>query len=287
MSKPSLATYGVAALASAVAMAMTPSCGGESEAERCERQTSDLFERRIAPLLAADQPKSCNQCHLSGIDISSFVKGDACRTMACLVADGLVDLDTPEESTLLAWIQRAEPESSLITEQVIEQEYDAVPEWIVMESECRSCSQQACNKRDEDPACDVAPEPLTDFDADLDTGACDDKSLEQLFYDTVYAFRGRCYPCHFSSNTAVDAPKWLRTEGSCEASSLSTMKAILNSGYVDTEDPGQSLLLLKPLSEDAGGVEHGGHDKFVPEGDLAYDNFLYFLTRYGACKADP
>jgi hypothetical protein len=45
------------------------------------------------------------------------------------------------------------------------------------------------------------------------------------------------------------------------------------------------LILQKPLAEFQGGLEHGGHDKFVSGGsDSAYNAFLYFVTRYAACE---
>lgn len=69
-------------------------------------------------------------------------------------------------------------------------------------------------------------------------------------------------------------------------SSLATLRTIEESGYIDTDDPESSLLLLKPLAEFQGGLKHGGHDKFVKNGDAGYDAFLYFLERYGACATD-
>jgi hypothetical protein len=50
------------------------------------------------------------------------------------------------------------------------------------------------------------------------------------------------------------------------------------------QSPSKSLLLQKPLAEFQGGVPHGGHDKFVLEGDGGYRAFLYFVERYASCK---
>ncbi|MCA9710530.1 MAG: hypothetical protein KDK70_32110, partial [Myxococcales bacterium] len=76
----------------------------------------ELYERRIAPLLEDDRPSTCNQCHLAGVDLSLFLQDTPCATMACMVAEGLVDLDRPDDSLVLSWIERAEP-SGGITEQ--------------------------------------------------------------------------------------------------------------------------------------------------------------------------
>ena len=90
----------------------------------CEEAATDVYRQRIEPVLMSDQPASCNQCHLSGVDLGLFVRDTPCETMACLVERDLVDLEAPEESTILSWIERASPDSELITEQVIRAEYD-------------------------------------------------------------------------------------------------------------------------------------------------------------------
>src|SRR5687767_10046112 len=88
--------------------------------EACTQTSgTEIFEQRIAPLLADDQPKSCNACHLSGIDMSLFVRSTPCETMACLKDLGLVNLAAPADSKVLSWIERAEPLSPLITEDVV------------------------------------------------------------------------------------------------------------------------------------------------------------------------
>ena len=50
----------------------------EDKPPMCDESPGALYERRIAPLLADDQPKTCNQCHLAGVDLSKFVRDDAC-----------------------------------------------------------------------------------------------------------------------------------------------------------------------------------------------------------------
>lgn len=246
-----------------------------------------LFDRRIAPLLSDDRPKSCNACHLSGIDLSLFVRATPCETMACLGELGLVDLDAPEASKILGWIDRAKPLSPLIDEAVVQAEHDGVLEWLRHNAECGlyECAGVVCSARERDPFCDVAPEPFV-AGVSLDTGGCDDLALERLFRDTVYESRGRCFPCHFARESAAapEALHFIEQEGTCDASSLATLRNIIDAGLVDVEQPEQSLLLLKPLAEGGGGVPHGGHEKFSPGNDPGYDNFVYWLKRYAACQ---
>ena len=113
-------------------------------------------------------------------------------------------------------------------------------------------------------------------------GDCSPVTREALFRHKVYAWRDRCSPCHFD-DTTIDAPKWIAT-GPCELGSLQTMRNVLDRGLVDLSAPTDSLLLLKPLAESAGGVMHGGHDKFANDGDPAYVDFLAWIERESACS---
>jgi hypothetical protein len=250
---------------------------------------TEIFEQRIAPLLADDQPKSCNTCHLSGIDMSLFVRPTPCETMACLNDLGLVDFGEPKASRVLSWIERADPASPLITKRVIDAEYAGFLEWIEHYQTCGrfECAGVRCGDAGSDPFCDVEPEPLTATGPQIDMGGCSDVEIERLFRDSVYASRGRCFPCHFNQEeyAAPGALRFVEQEGSCDTSSLTTMHNIIEAGLVDVASPEKSLLILKPLSEEGGGVPHGGHAKFFPgDGDPGYENFLYWVTRYAECQ---
>jgi hypothetical protein len=252
---------------------------GTTTAVDCEGLSDDLYTRRIAPLLATDRPKTCNTCHLSGIDLEMFVQDTPCQTMACLETKGLVDLADPASSTILRWISRADPASPLIDQRVIDEEYAAFLAWIEATATCGGCYvgdapcgtpvQHSCEA--DDPKTDTYEDP----------GDCSMLTRETLFRRRVYAWRGRCSPCHLDDNE-VDAPKWIAT-GACELGSLTTMRNVSGRGLVDLDDPAASLLLLKPLAESAGGVKHGGHDKFAGVDDPAYVDFLAWISREAAC----
>ena len=117
---------------------------------------------------------------------------------------------------------------------------------------------------------------------------CRELSLEQFFADKVYSQRGRCYPCHFDSNLDPEnpAPRWIST-GECALSSLKTLRNVLDSGYINVDSLFESVLLTKPLAESAGGIIHGGHDKFANTQDAAYLDFLEWLARYQRCTNPP
>jgi hypothetical protein len=252
----------------------------------CEESPGALYERRIAPLFADDQPKTCNQCHLAGVDLSKFVREDACESMACLQEDGLVNLASPEDSIILSWIGRAKPDSELITAQVIDAERAAFLEWIEHEATCGECAGTRCGTPDKDEFCEVSHEPANDTPAEFDPGGCDNVALEQLFKDTVFSARGRCYPCHFDNieQPIPGARAWVAQDDTCEVAAATTMRRVIDFGYVNVDEPEKSYLLLKPLDPAEGGLEHGGSAKFTKENDAGYTNFLYWLTRYAECQ---
>lgn len=252
--------------------------GDTAAPSACAAAPSELYEQRIAPLLATDRPKTCNTCHLSGVDLQMFVQATPCQSMACLADRGLVDLEDPAASVVLQWISRADPSSPLIDQGVIDEEYAAFLAWIEATAECGLCFTG-------DAPCGGASKVLCDADLEpgvyQDPGDCAPITREALFRHKVYAWRDRCYPCHFD-NKESDAPHWLAT-GPCELASLTTMRNVLDGGLVDLSNPAASMLLLKPLAESAGGVMHGGHDKFADTKDPAYIDFLTWIAREAAC----
>lgn len=256
-----------------------------SELASCdENPPLELYEQKISPLLSDDNPKSCNQCHLTGVDLGAYVRGSPCETLACLVDDGLVDLDAPEQSKILGWIERAEPDNELITSEVIAAERDAVLQWLEASASCPSeCEGAVCPPNGPEARCAVVREPVELAEAD-DAG-CSELALEAAFERDVYAWRGRCFPCHFENQPRNEAaPRFIRTEGNCATASLETLRQIVASGYLDLSAPQRSLLLLKPLSEAGGGVAHEGDQKFAGPADPAYQSFLRFIERLSECQ---
>jgi hypothetical protein len=119
-----------------------------------------------------------------------------------------------------------------------------------------------------------------------DPGGCEDRVLEEMFAHDVYAFRGRCHPCHWSTFADVipEAPKWVQI-GECDISSLLTLRAIEAAGYINVNEPLASRLYLKPLAESLGGIEHGGGPKFHDPNEEGAVAMRHFLERYARCHA--
>jgi hypothetical protein len=255
--------------------------------EACNSEHAlDLYDQKIAPLFADEQPSTCGQCHLPGVDLEMFVRGTPCETLACLVDRRLVNPSSPADSKLLDWIGRAEPDSDLITAEVIAAERDAFEQWISYSITCGTCAGSVCPDADAGAKCSLQSEPGAQFDpTKIDPGGCSDRALEAVFRETVYAHRGRCSPCHFADHDDEEAPQWIEVSFGCEEASRRTLKNVVDHGYVDTKNPSSSLLLLKPLSEDQGGLKHGGGDKFDGLTDEGYESFRYFVDRYVECAS--
>lgn len=280
-------------MAVSLAAACLASCGDGDAPPReveCRVKPSQTFHDRIQPLLSEERVTTCNQCHLSGVDLSAFARETPCQTWACLVEQGLVDVRSPADSKILSWIERASPDSDLITPQVIATEHDAFREWIDANAACPSaCADVTCGAPGAGPTCSdgSAGEPPT-IPTGEDTRGCSDKEIEQAFYDDVYAWRGRCFPCHFDTELEADkdAPRWLSVVGNCQTGSAATLKRVLALRLINVEDPSKSLLLQKPLDTYGGGVPHGGGAKFSTV-DIAYQSFTRFIEHYRQCQQPP
>ena len=246
-----------------------------------------LYAQRIEPLVSGNAVSSCNQCHLAGVDLSMYVQGSPCETMACMIAEGLVDLEAPDQSGVLAQILQAEPQSALITEEVINEEYEGFLEWILYSADCHD---EVCGEVQD--ACAGGPAETANVPDGVATplGACSEAGLIDLFDERVYAWKGRCHGCHDDcENEKWEAPCWLvyPDQGASpgellEAASMS-MYNLIGIGAFDPYDPANSQALLKPMAMSMGGVEHGGGDKFYDFADLAYQDFMVFALQYGAC----
>ena len=268
-------------------------CGDHDEPPKgeaaCSVQPTVTFQERIEPLLADNKQSTCNQCHLSGVDLSAFARETPCKTMACLQEQGLVDLANPENSRILSWIDRASPDSKLITSDVIAAERAAFLDWIEANAKCPdACAGVQCGNPKDGPTCDYkVPEPNADSAPpalDAPRPGCSDVEVERTFMDEIYAWRGRCFPCHFDTELKADAaaPRWLSAKGNCQTASVTSLRRVLSLGLINTSEPTQSLILLKPLDEIGGGVKHGGGSKFEGS-DPAYASFLRFIEYYASC----
>lgn len=124
-----------------------------------ESQLSDVYQKKIKPLVTKGQPSTCNQCHFSGVDLSMFVQESPCKSMACMVEKGMVDFKSPSLSSVMKWIDMAKPQSGLITLQIQKKEHDAFLQWITWSA---GCQDAVCGKIADPCGAGGAVAPVTD-----------------------------------------------------------------------------------------------------------------------------
>ncbi len=230
----------------------------------------DLFRQRITPILQAKNPSSCSECHLSGVDLKDYIGKTQEETFAALRDAGLVDVKKPAQSKLLAFIARKPAKTSLVSDKVRQQEYDAFKAWI-----------EAASK---DPKLAAAKTGDANLGPSVDDEVIRHARKDQVlasFLDKVWSEVGRCAACHSPDRNQKQVKEhgakvsWIKLRDP-----QGTLDDLLTTGIIDADAPEQSLLLTKPTNQ----VKHGGGVKLVI-GDQTYKQFRAFIEDYAASSA--
>lgn len=243
-----------------------------------EPSPAEVFEKRILPIFKSPNPSSCVQCHLAGVDLKNYILPSADKTFQSLRDQGLIDLDRPEKSRILALIDMGGKDQSgaaLIQQKARTAEYEAFADWI--RRSVADARMLALPKLD--PSEDAKPKRPAEVVRHDRT----DRLLTS-FENTVWAMRFRCMGCHTEGtpqnkkNVAEFGERvaWMKAAGPEE-----TLAYLRQSKLIDVDRPERSLLLRKPLNE----VKHGGGQKFQP-GDQGYKAFRAFLDDYARVVKD-
>jgi hypothetical protein len=242
-------------------------------------QTPDqVFAARIEPIFKSPNPSSCVQCHLASVDLKNYIRPSSRETFLSLRDQGLVDLDRPEKSRILALIDMGKQEkgAALIHQKNRAAEYEAFAAWV------KACAADpALRSAPKLKPAELARPPKPD---EVIRHARKDRLLES-FENSVWAMRFRCMSCHIEGT--AENRKLVEKHGKQvawfkAAGPEATLKYLMGSDLIDVKNPEKSLLLLKPLKE---GVEHGGGIKFV-KGDQGYKAFRRFVEDYAAVVGD-
>lgn len=225
-----------------------------------------LFEKRILPLMKADKPSSCAECHLSGVDLSSYIQPTQKATFASLRAAGLIDLKSPDDSKILKFILRKPPKSNLIRERVRKEEFAAFQAWI----RAAVTTPELLSAAKSEPIGPQTP-------AAVIRHARRDRVLAS-FIENVWTEVGRCAACHSPDRNRKQVQEhgeqvsWIRLKDP-----QGTLDHMVDAGIINPDEPLKSLLLMKPTMQ----VEHGGGQKMVV-GDRTYKQFRRFIDDYSA-----
>lgn len=232
-----------------------------------ESNSLALFEQRILPIFQSTRPSSCSECHLSGVDLKDYVRPTQAETFASLLAAGLIDSKTPDDSKILQFIRRSTSNSALETEAMRQQELAAFREWIF-----------AALK---DPKLIAASDSSTSIGPQLPLEVVRHARRDRVlasFIDNVWNEVGRCAACHSPDRNQTQVEEhgeqvsWITLNDP-----QATLDYMLENGLINTAAPLESLLLTKPCLQ----VEHGGGQKMVI-GDRTYKQFRRFIDDYVA-----
>lgn len=237
------------------------------QAEDSPKSALDVFRQRIEPIWKSPKPSSCAECHLSGVDLKNYLRKDQAATFAALREAGLIDVKQPDNSKLLKFISRKPDRPSLITDQVRQQELDAMRTWIRLAVKDPDLLKAKVNV---DSALNLPP-------VEVIRHTRQDHVLAS-FVDNVWSEVGRCAACHSPDRNGEQRKKhgekvsWIKQQDPA-----GTLAYLLEAKLIDVDSPEDSLLLLKPTMQ----VDHGGGLKLMI-GDRTYQQFMAFLVDYAA-----
>lgn len=228
-----------------------------------------VFERRIRPILAAKNPSTCSECHLSGVDLKNYIRPSEAETFAALRDQGMLNLKRPEDSRILKFIQMSRPKTPLLTKKVRAVEYAAFRDWIVAAAKNPEVSSAGLSSAAAPRVGPAVPNAVIRHER-IDT-------VVASFERNVWSQEGRCMGCHRPDNTENVKKYGERVRWFVPDDPEATMKKLIAQGDVNVEKPEDSLLLLKPLNK----VPHGGGVKML-YGDAGYKMFRAWLEDYAA-----
>jgi hypothetical protein len=226
-----------------------------------------LFEQRLLPILQSPKPSSCTECHLGGVDLKDYLRPDQAATFAALRERGMIDLDNPDQSKILEFIDRRPEQPNLITEKVRQQELQAFRAWIRAAAKDSELLQATADAQPLGPKLPV----------EVIRHARQDRVLAS-FVENVWSEMRRCSGCHSPDQNQ----KYVKQHGEQVSwialrDPRATLEYVVDSGLIDTDAPAESLLITKPTMQ----VEHGGGQKMLI-GDRTYRQFLRFIEDYAA-----
>lgn len=224
-----------------------------------------IFTRRILPILKQGATSTCAECHLAGVDLKEYIGPNQESTFAGLRARGLIDVDHPDQSKILQFLQKKPDRANPLIDRVRTHDYVAFRSWI------RAAVR--------DPALAKLTDSRIRLGPSMPLEVIRHARVDQVvasFVDNVWTEIARCSGCHSPDQNAAQVKKFgKRVSWIVPRAPEATMRYMLRAKLIDLKQPERSLLLLKPTAQ----VEHQGGQKFTI-GDRTYKQFRKFIVDY-------
>jgi hypothetical protein len=78
----------------------------------------EVFERRILPIAQSDRASSCRECHFGGVELQNYIGQNQAATFAALRDEGLIDVEQPDQSKILQFINRRPEQADPLRDKV-------------------------------------------------------------------------------------------------------------------------------------------------------------------------
>lgn len=229
------------------------------------QDSDEIYQRRILPLLQSNEKSSCSECHFRGMDLKEYFGNDPLVTFATLRGLGWVDIENPEDSKLLGFLQKQpDKDSDKLLEKVRKSEYESIRLWI----------ETSIREKKYLEASPIVPDDLR-LSKDLVLHTRRDQ-VETRFVDAIWSQLGRCVNCHSPDRNAKQVSEhgeqmtWI-----VPSDPGATLRLLVDRKIIDIDNPADSLLRTKPLEL----VEHGGGPKFLVHSNTD-QQWLAFLVDY-------
>jgi len=242
-----------------------PTSGRTRPEKERDLSAADVFDRRILPILRSERASSCTECHFGGVELKNYIREDQATTFAALRADGLIDLQRPDDSKILQFIRRHTDATDPLIAKMRQAELQAFRDWIC--AAVQDPTLLAARPSDVKIGSELPAEVIRRMRRDR---------VLQAFVENIWSEIGRCLNCHSPErNQRQVSEHGEQVSWIVPGNPAGTLDKLVQGGNIDLAHPDQSPVLTKPL----GLEQHGGGPKFAV-GSRTDKNYRRFLNDY-------
>src|SRR5262249_1794161 len=144
------------------------------------------------------------ECHLGGVSLQQFVAPTEAETFRLMRERRLIDLRQPDHSRILRFIRMAPPKTTLISQRVRQQEYEAFRAWIIASARNPALRVAEAAREPKKAGQTVPPKPQ-------ETSSRGQDPLLASFERNLWTEHLRCSNCHVPGS--ADNQKFVKQYG--------------------------------------------------------------------------